>query len=98
MAPPDEAARSPAPAHDAPRRPGVLPAALVAVFAFLLASFPARNSDLWMHLAAGRDLAHAPFSGTLPPFGPTWLADLLFFALYSAVGGPGLVLLKALLV
>jgi hypothetical protein len=52
-----------------------------------------------MHLAAGRDLTDwRPFSGTVPPFSPTWLSDLLFFALYSAVGGPGLVLVKALLV
>src|SRR5947209_6010028 len=31
---------------------------LVVCLAFLLASFPARNSDLWTHLARGRLLAH----------------------------------------
>src|SRR5262245_37496290 len=109
MAPSDEPARTPCLAHDVPPdgervrqlvpRYGMLPVALVAGLAFLLASFPARNNDLWMHLAAGRDLIHwQPFSGTLPPLSPTWLSDLLLFALFSTIGGPGLVFLKALLV
>jgi hypothetical protein len=72
----------------------------VALFSFLLASFPARNSDLWAHLTAGRELAQAP--GSLFSAGqqllPTWLYDLACYALYTTVGGFGLVLLKALFV
>jgi hypothetical protein len=68
-----------------------LPAVLfVAVFAFLLGSFPARNTDLWMHLAAGR-------SADLLA-GRTWLYALVCYGLYSVAGGAGLVFLKALLV
>jgi hypothetical protein len=71
----------------------------VAVFAFLLASFPARNGDIWAHLAAGRQLVQ---EGQLaaPPDAPhsTWLYDLTSYAVYSAAAGPGLVIGKALLV
>src|SRR5262249_50171168 len=54
----------PDPPHPLPPVPGATPrwldsllVLLVAVFAFFLASFPARNGDLWMHLAAGRLVA-----------------------------------------
>jgi tetratricopeptide (TPR) repeat protein len=93
---------SPAPdAASAPCGPAVVPAASwlqwllllwTAAFAFLLASFPARNSDLWLHLAAGQQLMQGTGS-----FSPHWLYDLLVYGLYTAVGGTGLVLLKALL-
>jgi hypothetical protein len=78
-------------------RPRWGPILFTAVLAALLASFPARNSDLWMHLAAGRELAQwrHPF-GSAPD--PTWLYDLLSYGLYSALGGGGLVFLKAVLV
>ncbi len=86
-----------------PGRLGLILVLLVSALAFLLALFPARNSDLWMHLAAGRargeDLARGVFSlGTDFPAGRTWLYDLVCYGLYSALGGPGLVLVKALLV
>jgi hypothetical protein len=78
---------------------------LVAGLAFLLASFPARNSDVWRHLAVGRQLARGEFSwgaapGTMPVFqgNSAWLYDLLCYGVYSVAGGAGLVLLKALLV
>jgi Flp pilus assembly protein TadD len=74
---------------------------LVAVLAFLLASFPAQNSDLWMHLAAGQHLTHGEVAAITDPDLPvshTWLYDLLSFGLYQALRGPGLVVLKALLV
>jgi hypothetical protein len=80
-------------------------AILVSSLAFLLASFPARNSDLWIHLATGRSLLQG--SGppdTNTPLAPpllashTWLYDLLCYGLYAVLGGPGLVLVKALLV
>jgi tetratricopeptide (TPR) repeat protein len=78
---------------------------LLALLALLLASFPARNIDLWAHLAAGRNLAHG---GQFPVVGSevfaalrgqvSWLFDLVMYGLYSALGGPGLVAAKALLV
>ncbi|HEY1859784.1 MAG TPA: hypothetical protein VGG61_05500, partial [Gemmataceae bacterium] len=78
----------------------------VLALAFLLASFPARNSDVWMHLANGRLLAHGADSiGSdlrLPLVGlrvsPTWLYDLVCYGLYSLLGGAGLVMFKAVLV
>jgi hypothetical protein len=77
----------------------------IAAFAFLLASFPARNRDLWMHLAAGRDLVEGQTTlGTTRALSPdpqvyhTWLYDLLSYGLYSTLGDTALVLLKALLV
>jgi tetratricopeptide (TPR) repeat protein len=65
----------------------------IAAFAFLLGSFPARNSDVWMHLAAGRDLLPANLHTN-----PAWLYDLVTYVLYSVLGGAALVLVKALLV
>jgi hypothetical protein len=86
-----------------PGRFGWIAALSVALFAFLLASLPARNGDVWRDLAAGRDLAHGLSSpGTLSSHGsaqalaPGWLYDLAVYALYRTVGGPGLVLIKAL--
>src|SRR4051794_40213885 len=65
----------------------------LSLFAGLLASFPARNTDLWTHLAAGRELArgHSPFGAGGRP---TWLYDLASYGLYSALGGAGLALGK----
>ncbi len=116
--PPDNSSRggseSEAPATQLPALPlpapdastpslGVLLVLLVAALAFLLASFPARNPDLWQHLAAGRRVAHGAItSGADPAHGARadefWLFDLLCYGFYSAVGGTGLVLAKALLV
>jgi tetratricopeptide (TPR) repeat protein len=86
------------------RRAGRTLTLLVGVLAFLLASSVARNSDVWMHLARGRMLAHGESSfGTDPPLRPgspanaSWLYDLISYGLYSAFGGTGLVLCKALL-
>ena len=70
----------------------VLAVLFVAVFGVLLTSFPARNNDLWQHLADGRGLVRGA-SG----FGPTWLYDLAVYATFSATGGAGLVAAKALL-
>src|SRR5438270_700119 len=39
------------------RRLDIILTITVLLYAFLAASFPARNSDLWMHLAAGRLIA-----------------------------------------
>ena len=76
---------------------------LLAALAFLLASFPARNSDLWGHLAAGRLLAQGEFPlrgdvdvRSLFPGDQAYLFDLLTYGLYSVVGGDGLMVCKAL--
>jgi hypothetical protein len=81
---------------------------LVLGLAFLTASFLARNSDIWFHLAAGRLLAQGQFTFGADPFAYTtalvywanhaWLFDLVLYGLYNLVGGTGLVVLKALLV
>ena len=81
---------------------------LVLLLAFAAASFAARNSDLWVHLATGKRLfAGEYFPGGSDPFSysaegrtwvnHSWLADALMYPLY---GGDGVVLVvaKALLV
>jgi tetratricopeptide (TPR) repeat protein len=77
----------------------------VAALAFLLASFPARTSDLWLHLAAGKQLAGPDHSFAPAPGFPadlginqTWIYNLVCYGLYATLGGTGLVLAKALLV
>jgi hypothetical protein len=83
----------------------VVPALFVGCFAFLLASFPARNPDLFRHLAMGRQLAtnfHLPLDdvqeGESSLGYQGWLYDLFCYGVYSAGGGESLVLIKALLV
>jgi tetratricopeptide (TPR) repeat protein len=113
--PPAPPPKGPVPAPDALlRKFARLDVALVGVallFAFLVASFPASNTDLFLHLATGRLLrqgAHKPWSGA-DPFTFTaggswvnhsWLFDLLAYLGYSipTIGGAALVVLKALLV
>src|SRR5437016_1983213 len=80
-------------------------AAIVCAFAFLAASFAARNSDLWLHLASGRLLAHGNYTFGTDPFSYTtdgvywanhaWLFDLGLYAGFMKLGGAALVLLKA---
>ena len=89
----------------------VLDAALggvVLVFAFLAASFVARNGDLWQHLAAGRLLARGDYQFGVDPFAYTtqgvywanhsWLFDWLLYGVFTTAGGAVLVVLKALVV
>jgi hypothetical protein len=74
----------------------------------LSASFLARNSDLWFHLATGRLLAQGQFTFGADPFAYTtrevywschsWLFDLGLYELDGLVGGGGLVVLKALFI
>src|SRR4051812_25725348 len=88
-----------------PRRLDALLAVLVVAFACLAASFPARNSDFWRHLAAGRLLAHGEYTFGVDPFAYTtagvywanhaWLFDLALYLGFLALGGAGLVALKA---
>ncbi|MCS7269749.1 MAG: hypothetical protein NZ703_01580 [Gemmataceae bacterium] len=86
---------------------GVL-AALAIALVFLLASFTARNSDLWLHLAAGQRLLRGEyFPGGPDPFSyaaadRVWvhhslLFDLLAYLAYQA-HAYGLVLFKAVVV
>jgi tetratricopeptide (TPR) repeat protein len=86
---------------------GVVTAGLVLILAFLAASFPARNSDHWFHLATGRLMARGELAFGADPFAYTsqgywtnhsWLFDLGLFALDRAAGGAALVALKALVV
>ena len=81
--------------------------AIVCSLGFLLASTPARNSDLWLHLAAGRSIAEGQPWG-IDPFTYTaggvywvnhsWLSDWLLYRLYQTGSGTALVLAKCLLV
>lgn len=73
---------------------------LTLAFAFFLASFRANNSDIWMHLAAGRMIANGeyafwqgaePFAHTTDGQGwdnHAWLSDLILYAVAQAFGGP----------
>jgi hypothetical protein len=78
---------------------------LVLILAFLAVSFPARNSDLWLHLASGRLRAEGKATFGTDPFAYTttqvywtnhsWLFDRILYWLYGRIGGTGLVILKA---
>ncbi len=84
------------------------PCLLVCVLAFLLASTPARNSDLWLHLASGRRLAEGASPRQADPFSSgaagtawvnhSWLADAALYGLHWLGGGRALVVAKALVV
>ncbi|QDU22572.1 hypothetical protein [Urbifossiella limnaea] len=81
--------------------------ALAVALAFLVASFAARNSDLWVHLAAGRMLTTGDYTPGTDPFSYTaadrpwvnhaWLFDLGAYVLYRS-DGFALVFAKALAV
>jgi hypothetical protein len=82
---------------------------LLLAFAFLVASFRAANSDLFLHLATGRLIAGGELAFGQDPFTFTaegawinhaWLYDLVSYLLYRVgeVGGALLVVGKALLV
>ncbi|MCS6866294.1 MAG: hypothetical protein RMJ56_10750 [Gemmataceae bacterium] len=111
-----EAPAEPTPTSPPPRPmvwPGWYPtidaaiAALVVVLAFASASFVARNSDLWIHLAAGQRLLAGTYWPGSDPFSYSgaertwvnhaWLTDVVLYLLY---GGQGqvLVIAKALMV
>jgi len=81
-----------APLADSWKHQRVLFGALM-LFAFLLASFPARNLDFWVHLADGRDLVR----GLVRPR-PGFLFDLIAWAGTLSFGGSLMVLFKALVV
>src|SRR5262245_9962586 len=72
---------------------GLLVLALL-TFAFLVASFRAANSDLFLHLATGRLVAQGAYPFGQDPFtfaasgwiNHTWLYSLGLFAAYSLTG------------
>src|SRR5713101_997593 len=84
------------------RQTGLVPACLVLVLAFLLAFMAVRNSDFWLHLAAGRNLLEqrdASFSyleGT-PWVNHSWLYEVLLYEAFSWLGETPLIVLKACL-
>jgi hypothetical protein len=90
------------------RRADVLGFLALVTFGFLTASFVARNSDLWLHLATGRLLAAGEYQFGTDPFSyagsggrwvnHSWLFDLGLFLAHGRIGGPGLVVVKALAV
>lgn len=97
----------PAPPPAAPervRRIDAVAGGLVVAFALVVASFTARNSDLWLHLATGRLIASGEYRFGADPFTYTagywanhaWLFDLGLYLTYSKFGGATLVALKAL--
>jgi hypothetical protein len=85
----------------------LLLASFVILLALLMASTPARNSDLWLHLATGRALADGSYRFQGDPFSHettsawiahSWLYDLATYVLFTRLGGTILVLFKAGLV
>src|SRR5262245_36730132 len=80
-------------------------AVLVLALAFLMAATPVRNSDFWMHLATGRQIAQQQYQFGKDPFSYTtsgvywtnhaWLFDWALFQSYRLLGPEGLVILKA---
>src|SRR5436190_1927270 len=91
-------------------RPGALDglfALFVSALAFLLASTPARNSDLWLHLASGRLLIRGQSLCGIDPFASTttgvfwvnhtWLSDALLYEVYERGDGRALVVAKSVL-
>lgn len=81
-------------------------ASFVVLLAFFVASTPARNSDLWLHLATGRAIADGNYRFQSDPFtleantgiAHSWLYDLLGYELFFRFGGVVLVIVKASLV
>ena len=117
---PPESIKLPPPPQPSPPSPDlflsrrrILDGVLVAVvlgFAFLVALFPVRNSDLLTHLATGRLISQGQYPFGEDPFSfasrgaywanHSWLFGLGAYALYEvpSVGPTVLLLLKALLV
>jgi hypothetical protein len=101
----------PAPPHTSAPFPAVLDGTLgflAVVLAFLIALMPARNTDVWLHLATGKALADGtwrfgpePFTytgGTEPAVIHSWFDDWMSYQNFRLFGGPGLVICKALLI
>lgn len=90
-----------------PKNRSLLTAVLCALGAALLTLYPLTESDIWWHLAAGREMVsrgsflyNDPFAYTpsLPWIDVHWLFQLLAYALYSLGGGWALLGAKVVLV
>jgi hypothetical protein len=83
-------------------------AVLLVALALVLASGPARTTDVWMHLATGRALWTGEAGPTVDPFAYTtagipwtnasWLCDLAAYGVYTKLGSAGLVIAKAIVI
>jgi tetratricopeptide (TPR) repeat protein len=80
---------------------------LVLVLAGFVAVFPVRNSDFWLQLATARDWLHGQFSLGQDPYSYTgsgtwvnhsWLYGVLLYEVFEKLGGPAVLILKAILV
>src|SRR4051794_11613342 len=86
-----------------------LQASVVVLLGFMLASFAATNSDIWMHLATGRLISQGNWTVGEDPFSwaseidhtywanHTWLYDVISYQIYNLLGGGALVVFKAIL-
>lgn len=81
---------------------------LTLILAFVVGSYIARNSDLWLHLASGRGLLNGTYTFGSDPFSHatgdrvwvnhSWLAGLIMYVMYNAdTTGFVLVAVKAFL-
>jgi tetratricopeptide (TPR) repeat protein len=77
---------------------------LLLILSFLLGSFVAANSDVWLHLAVGKSMAEGQFQFGVDPYSVatqatdaapavpwvhhSWLFSRIFYALYDNVLGP----------
>src|SRR5262249_15555683 len=115
---PTPSERAPAAAPQEPPRWFVgadrLMAILLLGLGFLLASFLATNTEVWLNLASGRLIAEGNWPPGVDPFSfstaglggepvtawynQSWLYTLVLFKLFQWVGGAGLVVAKALVV
>lgn len=99
------------PAADMPTYRGgrgidLLSIGLLLAFAFVSASYVARNSDVWLHLATGRLLVQGEYRFGVDPFTYTattqywvnhaWLFDIGLYWIFGQFGGAGVVALKAI--
>jgi tetratricopeptide (TPR) repeat protein len=81
---------------------------LTLVLAFLLGAFAVHNSDVFVHLAAGRALAQGEYTFGVDPFADntadtywvhhSWLFDWFLYFLYDVSGGSGLVVFRGCLI
>src|SRR5262249_13497503 len=82
-------------------------ALFVLIFAFLVASFPIDNNDVWFQLRTGQMIADGTFVFGQDPFSYTtdgtwhhvaWLWDLVTYSIHAIAGGVGLAVFRSLIV
>lgn len=110
--PPEALPSAPPPPAAPPKGPPTWPIkvdfailGMLLILTFLLASFAATNSDLWMHLAIGKRYSQGQFGFGADPFSwaskdiywvhHAWLYSWLVYGIYAAFGGAGLIIMKA---